>query len=123
MEGAQETFDKKSLFDRINGAAPAYINAGYRYSVGAEYRKAGLADPVTVDVYDMATPKQAAAMFATERTPESTPAKVGDQSYLGGGSLNFCHSRYYVKLAGFEQSPAMDAALTDLAKALVAFLK
>ena len=119
LKGRLSSYDKKTLFDRINGGAPAYIRAGYVGSVGGEYGKEGFKDTVMVDVYDMGGAARALGMYATERDPSYSFVELGDEGYLASGSLNLWSGRYYLKLAGFEEGEAMDAGLKELAAALV----
>lgn len=118
LQGKVERYDKKTLFDRINGAAPAYIRAGFLYSLGAEYRKQGLEESVVVDCYAMGSPARALGMYATERDSSYTFIDVGDGGYVAAGSLNFWRGQFYVKLAGYEEGDAMDRALRELAGGL-----
>lgn len=122
LKGRLLRYDKKTLFDRINGAAPAYIRAGYVGSVGAEFAKKGFTDTVMVDLYDMGGAARALGMYATERDPSYSFSEVGDEGYLASGSLNLWSGRFYIKLAGFEEGPAMDAGLKELAVDLVKVL-
>jgi len=119
LKGPLSRYDKKTLFDRINGAAPAYIRAGYVGSVGGEYGKEGFKDTVMVDVYDMGGAARALGMYATERDPSYNFVALGDEGYLASGSLNLWSGRYYLKLAGFEEGEAMDSGLKELAADLV----
>lgn len=122
LKGTPVRYNKKTLYDRINGAAPAYLRAGYEGSVGAEYGKEGFADTVMVDVYDMGGAARALGMYATERDPSYAFCEVGDEAYLASGSINLWSGRFYLKLAGFEEGDAMDAGLKELAADLVKVL-
>ncbi|MBU2552792.1 MAG: hypothetical protein KKB20_30555 [Proteobacteria bacterium] len=122
IQGKLEQYDKKTLFDRIDGAAPAYIRAGYAYSLGAEFRRPGMQESVLVDLYDMGSVPQGLGMYATERDSSYTFISVGQEGYLASGSLNFVKGRFYVKLAGFEDNEAMNTALKALAEGIVAAL-
>jgi hypothetical protein len=118
LEGTPVRYDQKSLFDRIDGAAPAYIRAGFLASVGAEFRKDGYKEPLIVDIYDMGTPPRALGIYATERDPSYRFLPVGDAAYLASGTLNFFRGRFYVKIAGYEEGEAMDRGLEALAQDL-----
>jgi len=122
LKGPPTPYDRKTLYDRINGAAPAYLRAGFVGSQGAEYGREGLKDTVMVDVYDMGSAARALGMYATERDPSYKFCEAGDEAYLASGSLNMWLGRYYVKLAGFEVGEAMDAALKELAVELAGAL-
>lgn len=118
VQGKIERYDQKTLFDRIDGAAPAYIRAGFQYSLGAELRKPAMKESVVADIYAMGSATRALGMYATERDPSYRFIKVGDAGYLASGSLNFWRGAFYVKLAGYDEGEAMDGALTELAGAL-----
>ena len=122
LQGKVTRYDQKGLFQRINGAAPAYIRAGFVASYGAEYVKPGYGEAVVVDAYDMGTPLQGLGMYATERDASYTFIDVGNEGYLASGSLNLWHGRFYIKIAGFEEGAAMDRGLKELAAGLVAAL-
>lgn len=122
LQGAAVRYDEKSLFDRIDGAAPVYIRAGFVYSLGGEYKRQGAKEPIIVDLYDMGTTSRALGMYATERDASYRFIRVGDEGYLASGSLNFWRGRFYAKLAGQEQGEAMDRDLEELARALAAKL-
>ncbi len=123
LVGKPERYDKKTLFDRIDGAAPAYLRAGFVYSVGAEYKKEGMEEPVVVDVYDMGTPNQGLGMYSTERDLSYKFIKVGDDGYLATGSLNFWTGQFYIKLAGYGEGESMDQALMEVARGVALTLE
>lgn len=122
VQGRVERYDEKTLFDRINGAAPAYIRAGFVYSLGAEYAKQGIKEPVVVDVYCMGSPARALGMYATERDASYSFIEVGQEGYLASSSLNFWQGQFYVKLAGYEEGveKGLQELATDLAEVLPA---
>jgi hypothetical protein len=122
LQGSPVRYDEKTLFDRIDGAAPVYLKAGFVYSLGADYKQEGAKDPVVIDAYDMGTPSRALGVYATERDMSYTFITVGDAGYLASGSLNFWRGRFYVKLAGYAQGEEMDRALTTLARGVAAAL-
>jgi hypothetical protein len=115
-------YDAKTLFDRIDGGAGTYIRAGFVYSLGGDYRKQGMKDPVVIDAYDMGTASRALGMYATERDRSYSFIDIGDEGYLASGSLNFWKGRFYVKLAGYEQGEAGDRDLRELASSLAVAL-
>ena len=119
IQGTGVRYDKKTLFDRINGAAPAYIRAGFVALHGVEYKKQGYEDAVVVDAYDMGTPLRGLGMYATERDASYSFIEIGNEGYLASGSLNLWYGRFYIKIAGFEEGQKMDQGLKELAAGLV----
>lgn len=52
-----EVFNPDNLFDRINGAAPLFIENNFREMTSMEYKKG--ADYITIQAYRHATPEDA----------------------------------------------------------------
>jgi len=73
---------------------------------------------LTLDVYDMRVPANAAAMFEKERSPGAKPVEGWPEALSGNMSLVFHAGRYYVKLTAFDAKA--EAALADIGKALLA---
>jgi len=117
--GPARRFDKKTLFDRINGAAPVYLAAGFVASWGAEYTREGRAHPVIVDLYDMGGTARALGIYATERDPAARQLDLGAASHVTSGILNLRQGAYYLKLAGGAATDEENAALAALAAELV----
>ncbi len=116
LQGKMQRFNQKTLFDRIDGAAPVFLEAGFVFSLGAEYKKPGQQDGIVVDLYNMGGVARAFGMYAKERDPGYTFIDVGTEGYLATGSLNFWQGAFYVKLAGFEEGEGMNKRLKELAQ-------
>lgn len=118
--GDPETFDGDGLFEHINGAAPTYIERGFRKVVSAELAlEAG--GELSCDVYDMTTADGAAAIFDHEQPPSEGPPALGDGARVSKGSVVFRRGRYYVKIVAFDQDAGR--ALLALARAIDEELK
>jgi hypothetical protein len=126
-----ERFDKKTLFDRINGAAPAYITAGFLRlrAFDLEQPKPGK-EAVSVEVYELSDLAKAKALYLKERGPlvttgplaqQKTALAVGDSGHQSKGAVAFIVGGFYVKLAAFEA--AGQALLPKVAAELAAALK
>ncbi len=110
-------YDSKGLFDYIDGAAPVFIERGYRRLATAELASPEGSDLVC-DVYDMATADNAKAIFEKERSPSAKPVEGFPQAISGSMSFVFHAGRYYVKLTAFDAKaeavlPALAAALKE----------
>lgn len=108
-------YDEKGLFDYIDGAAPIFIQRHYRKLAATEMVSADGSDLVC-DVYDMAEPANALAIFATEKSPTAKPVADIPNAISGPMSLVFHAGRYYAKLTAFDAKA--EAALPGLAKAI-----
>jgi hypothetical protein len=69
-------YDEKGLFDYIDGAAPIFIDRHFRKLAAAELATAEGSDLVC-DVYDMATPENAQAIFDKEKSATAKPWTAG----------------------------------------------
>lgn len=108
-------YDEKGLFDYIDGAAPIFIDRHFR-KLGATELSTPEGSDLVCDVYDMATPENALAIFNTEK---SASAKVVDgfpDAIAGPRSFVFHHARYYTKLTAFDAKA--EAVLPAVARAL-----
>jgi len=108
-------YDEKGLFEYIDGAAPLYLARHFRRLGAAELALAGGGEAVA-DVYDMATPEDAASIFAAERSPSAREVPGFEGAVAGPLSFVFRRGRFYVKLTGFDARA--EAELPALARAL-----
>jgi len=110
-----EVFDPENLFDRINGAAPLYIENNFVEMTALEYTKGD--DYITIQAYRHATPEDAFGMYASERSDELQHFDVGGEAQGGNNSLYFFAGRIYVKMwSGSDDD--VQATLLDIGKAL-----
>jgi len=107
-------YDAQTLFDYVDGAAPTFIQRGFR-KLGAAEMSAGGGE-LTCDVYDMAAPANAEAIFTAERSSSAKSAPGWPEAITGSKSFVFRRGRYYVKLTAFDAKA--EAALPELARAL-----
>ncbi|MDR3268241.1 MAG: hypothetical protein LBT83_04150 [Tannerella sp.] len=93
-----EIFNPDNLFDRINGAAPLYIENNFREMTSLEYKKGD--DYITIQAYRHATPEDAFGMYTSERSPELTHFSIGGEAQGDAGHLYFFVGKMYVKMWG-----------------------
>jgi len=68
VSGEVEVFNPDNLFDRINGAAPLFLENNFREMTSMEYKKG--ADYITIQAYRHATPEDAFGMYSSERSSD-----------------------------------------------------
>jgi len=112
-------YDSQTLFDYIDGAAPTFIERGFRKLGAAEMKARG--GELTCDVYDMAAPDNAQSIFEKERSPTAKAVDGWPEAIIGPKSLVFRHGRYYAKLTAFDAKA--EALLPEVAKGLRARMK
>jgi polyferredoxin len=115
------SFDRKTLFAYMNGAAPGFLDYGFQRLVVGEYAKATKkGEPILVEVFDMGSPKGAFGKYSAERDPGYDFFDLGVQGYAGGGNVVFWARRFYVKVTGGEDTPAMTTLLKSFARSVAA---
>lgn len=114
LAGAPRYFGPDNLYDLIDGGAEVYVQFGFVRMVTAEYRDAGRPGvAVTVEIYDMGSPKGAfgrAARFLEGRVDPSgagkgLPAAFADRGQLGDGDLVVWQDRYLVHATVIDERP------------------
>ena len=108
-------FGSDSLFEYIDGAAEAFINYDFIELALGQYQQPGRPGTMTVEIYDMGTPRNAFGMYSTERYAESKFLPIGTQGYIEEGTLNFLASHYYVKMMAYETGDRTEAILKNFA--------
>lgn len=112
-----EVFNRDNLYERINGAAPLYLENNFQemtslvYTQGDEY--------ITIQAYRHATPEDAFGMYASERSSDMTyyPGIGGDAQGDEYG-LYFFAGSVYVKMMSSNEGEQFSRALKTIAKTL-----
>ncbi len=98
-------FNKKTLFEHINGQAELFFKYGYQKSLFAIYQhRDSRENQIEIDAYDMGNVLQAFGIFSRFRT-EDRPGGFGLDSYLDERSAFFCEGKYFVLLQATEPNP------------------
>ncbi len=99
-----EVFDPDNLFDRINGAAPLFIENNFVEMTSLEYRQG--TDYITIQAYRHASPEDAFGMYASERSSELGFISIGGEAQGDKSSLFFFAGSMYVKMWSYTQGDA-----------------
>ena len=108
-------FEPQNLWEHINGQAEMYLDYGFERVATAEYAALHGFGSMTIEIYQMQSPKHAFGIYAAERSSHDGFIKMGVQGYLSENVLNFWKGLYYVKLISFQTSPETKAILMKLA--------
>ena len=100
-----QTYNKKSLFEHINGQAELFLQYGFRKSVFAIYQnKERSENQIEADIYDMGNGVQAFGVFSRFRN-EDRPGGFGLDSFLDDHTALFYKGKFYVLLYATESNP------------------
>jgi hypothetical protein len=91
-----EVFGPENLFDRINGAAPLFIENNFREMTSLEYTRGD--DYITIQAYRHATPEDAFGMYASERSPDLTFYPFAAEAQGDDNGVFFFAGNIYVKM-------------------------
>jgi len=100
-----QTYNKKTLFEHINGQAELFLKYGFQKSVFAIYQsKKNREDQIEMDIYDMGNVIQAFGIFSRFRN-EDRPGGFGLDSFLDDQTALFYKGRYFIMLYASESNP------------------
>lgn len=99
------TYNKKTLFEHINGQAELFLKYGFQKSVFAIYQnKKNREDQIELDIYDMGNVIQAFGIFSRFRN-EDRPGEFGLDSFLDDHIAFFYQGKYFTMVYASEPNP------------------
>jgi uncharacterized protein DUF6599 len=124
ITSAPRYFGPDNLYDLINGGAEIYVQFGLKKMVTSEYRSPSIENTaVTVEIYDMGSPKGAFGRTARfldglldpSGVGEGLPSPLSGKSILGDGDLVTWKDRYMIHLTLMDESPSASGESIALA--------
>lgn len=118
---APETFDARTLADKINGRAELYLANGF---VSLRCRRFTQPDApgdwVEACAYDMGTFPHAFAVFGTQRRRDAVGLpEAGPHAYRTSQALFVAHDRHYLEVIASSPSPAAMTLAQDFVQAFL----
>jgi len=112
-QGEVEIYDRKTIFDYIDGAGEIYLAYGFRKVMVFRFIKAS--DPtILVELFDMGSPEDAFGVFSHAR--EGEEQGIGQGSEYRGGLLCFWKGNFFVCIFSERETPEAKKAVFDLAE-------
>ncbi len=98
-------FTPQTLYEKIDGAADAYLQYGFVRLTFARYvRSTSSNADIQVSLYDMTTVENAKAIYDEEAPPKPRSLSVGDAAYRSGASVFFRKGQMYVQIMTDDES-------------------
>jgi len=94
-DGRWRYYDRKTLFQHIDGGAELYLAYRFKGAIVRRYLK-GKEMEIALDIYDMGTPDDAFGVFSVERLGEDVG--IGQGSDYIEGLLRFWKGRFFVSI-------------------------
>ncbi len=114
ISSAPRYFGPNNLYDLIDGGAEIYVRFGFKKMVISEYRSRSMKNTaVTVEIYDMGSPRGAFGRTARfldglldpSGVGEGLPSPLSSRSILGDGDLVTWKDRFMIHLTLMDESP------------------
>lgn len=117
--GEDAVYDRKTLYDYMDGGAEVYLAFDFRQVFVRKYADAA-GNELVLDIYDMGSPAEAFGMFSCDR--QDPEAGIGQGSEYGPGLLRFWRGRYFVSVTVAGDEAKAEAAVLALGKAVAPLL-
>lgn len=117
--GQDAVYDRKTLYDYMDGGAEVYLAFDFREVFVRKYADA-LENEVNLDIYDMGSPSEAFGMFSCDR--QDPEAGIGQGSEYGPGLLRFWRGRYFVSITVSGNEEKAEMAVLMMGKAVAPLL-
>jgi hypothetical protein len=108
------TYNPKTLFDYIDGAAELYLAYGFQNLAVRRFEKPKQ-PPIIVELYEMDSSEDAYGLFSFERQDEAVG--IGQGSEFGGGLLRFWKGKYFVSLFADGEGSEVESAILRMGRA------
>jgi hypothetical protein len=92
--GKTQIYDRKNLYDYMNGGAELYLSYDFQRLLVQKYKN--MEREITVEVYQMETPEDAFGIFSLEQEGEAF--QIGDKAFYSSGLLKFWKGDYFVRI-------------------------
>lgn len=115
-----EHFGPETLYEKINGRADLYLEAGF-LSLNAQRLTTQKSSDQFVEllVYDMATPDNAFSVFSMQRREEARDDDMIPNAYHTDNALFMAHGQYYLEILGSTASDQWHAVMGEVARLFI----
>jgi len=117
--GPDAVYDRKTLYDYMDGGAEVYLAFDFREVFVRKYADAA-ENELVLDIYDMGSPAEAFGLFSCDR--QDPEAGIGQGSEYGPGLLRFWRGRYFVSITVSGNEDKAEKAVLELGKAVAPLL-
>jgi hypothetical protein len=113
-----EVFSPDNLYDRINGAADAFLSCNFSEMTQMSYNRNNSDTYITIQCYRHASPADAFCIYSTERFPDAEFITIGAEAYREPQVLNMLVGDMYIKIETHDKSDEAGAAMEKIAQAM-----
>lgn len=113
ITGRDQTYNRDTLYNYINGGAELYLSYGFKKVVSRTYSKPDQPD-IVVDLFEMESSKNAFGVFSHSR--EVVDNTFGQGSQYTEGLLLFWKNHYYISIYAYPETVESKRAVFNLAR-------
>ena len=106
-------FDRKTIFDYMNGAGEIYLAYDFRILLVREYTKKS-SPPIVAEIYQMSSSEDAYGVFSQD--PDGEEVDLGQGALYGMGLLRFWKGKIFVRILAEKETAESKAAVMALGK-------
>jgi hypothetical protein len=120
----KEQYNGETLFEKINGKAPLYIDAGFRELSTRRYVSNN--DErlwMELFLYDMGTIRNSFSVFSQQRREDARDVSKLGYAYVSSGALFFVKGKYYVEIIGSAKSDVLAIAIMEMGNRIATTVK
>jgi len=117
--GDVETYSADTLYEKINGKSPLYIESGFKEL--RTQRFAVRENPelsMEMYLYDMGNARNAFSVYSRQKRPDAQLADDVRFGYKTSNAVYFAHGRYYAECVGYAESEELIEAMSGIAENL-----
>jgi hypothetical protein len=118
-DGKDRTFDRRTLYDYLDGGAEVYLAFDFRRAWVRRYAAPGGRE-INLDVYEMGSPAEAFGLFSSDR--QDPGAGIGQDSEYGPGLLRFWQGPYFVAVTVSADDEASAESVLELGREVAKLL-
>jgi len=112
-----EVYTTENLYEKINGKAPLYIDAGFiKLSTQRFVSQADENLVMELYIFDMARTRNAFSVYSVQKRPEVDILPDMQFAYKTSNAFYFTHGQYYIELVGFAESDELFAAMAEVTR-------
>jgi hypothetical protein len=121
--GKAETYNTDNLYEKIDGKAPMYQEAGFVKLTAQRFAaKSNSEIAFELYIYDMNNAKNAFSVYSRQKRADVTDMDDVPKGYKTSNAIYLFAGRYYIEMVGFAETQELIEAMRGIAKKLIAQL-
>ena len=110
--GEVKSFDRKNLYDYLDGGAELYLAYDFQSLLVQDYENGEKS--ITLEIYLMGTSQDAFGLYSLDQEGENI--QIGDRGTYGAGLLKFWRANYFVRITDMSGDDRSKDAILELGR-------